>query len=30
MFKELEKITDLVKAGGILEAVEDKVDLKFF
>ena len=30
MFKELEKITDLVQSGGILDAVEDKVDLKFF
>ena len=30
MFKELEKITDVVKRGDILEAVEDKADLKFF
>ena len=30
MFKELEKITNLVQEGGILDAVEDKVDLKFF
>lgn len=30
MFKELEKITKLVQDGGILDAVEDKVDLKFF